>query len=715
MRPRAAFYIATLTSLVGFGALLEGIVLCWDQQVPTHTFITAPDNQQVDAQLSLSTACSYWELWRWLWTYAPRGIAGPSSMFWVGFIRRKFLSYVSWVLDVLEDFQAPLGHPKTRVGLGKGGVTVPLDPILHLYLFLRSTHPHNPSHGIPLKHPSENLQQEDSVRLVNILPYEATHHEHSPLSGEADRPDQTWKKDPIKCELQYHRLSEAPKYEALSYVWGTVSEKSIQLNGQPFLVANNLHEALLYLREKNKPRLLWIGALCINQGDENERGHQVAQMGDIYKSAHTTIIWLGVPTPEAEPHACGLFEAIKAKDVDKLLQPGFMQAFLQLSKHGWFKRVRVIQEAAISSAHHQDGSPSVAFGSHVLSFAHLRAFCSGIMKNNSATSPRRAKKGANNVGPTHEISTVPIRKYSLQVNGNKGYDIRHTWTREGIAPFSRTRALNPEITDVPRGRGVLELRPLHFQRNRCTWLARLIPRHPPWPAFVGPTLEWRLFFSYARSTSAISSLADVAFAGDAQTLLITGLRLGTIRQCYEVRRSEIVSRARFERLPVEEQARLGVHRMEETIFGSAGAARSLQWQKDIPLPPSRCADSWNHVEPKTLGDFYTRIVDGSAGSFGDDGNVSQLYERYCEEVVNNVRVRLTFSSWVDDLGGESHFGTQWQSKREALHPGDVLFLLKGALSSFVLRETGDAWRIVGVPWRYHEAHGRFQNDYDIEL
>lgn len=43
---------------------------------------------------------------------------------------------------------------------------------------------------------------------------------------------------------------------------------------------------------------IWIDALCINQQDVLERGHQVDMMGVIYRGAQRVIAWLGTPDLE---------------------------------------------------------------------------------------------------------------------------------------------------------------------------------------------------------------------------------------------------------------------------------------------------------------------------------------------------------------------------------------------------------------------------------
>ncbi|KAE8452702.1 hypothetical protein EG329_013961 [Mollisiaceae sp. DMI_Dod_QoI] len=102
------------------------------------------------------------------------------------------------------------------------------------------------------------------------------------------------KSDPIRCHLQHVRLSENPTYEALSYMWGEDrASYEIKLEDKTYNVRENLYHGLIQLRGEDVSRVLWIDALCINQGDDNERNHQVAQMGMIYSQAETVCIWLG--------------------------------------------------------------------------------------------------------------------------------------------------------------------------------------------------------------------------------------------------------------------------------------------------------------------------------------------------------------------------------------------------------------------------------------
>jgi hypothetical protein len=75
-------------------------------------------------------------------------------------------------------------------------------------------------------------------------------------------------------------------YEALSYVWGDETEKTIiTIDGHKVDIHVSLYDALMVLREKRPGVSLWADALRINQADDPEKLHQIALMGKIYGAA----------------------------------------------------------------------------------------------------------------------------------------------------------------------------------------------------------------------------------------------------------------------------------------------------------------------------------------------------------------------------------------------------------------------------------------------
>ncbi|KAK3367919.1 heterokaryon incompatibility protein-domain-containing protein [Podospora didyma] len=116
---------------------------------------------------------------------------------------------------------------------------------------------------------------------------------------------------PLDCRLQICSVSDNRNaYEALSYTWKTENEanaytvadshKTVQCNGVEMRVGGNLHMALRRLRCAGRIRVIWADAICINQKDIEERGYQVAAMGDIFRNAHSVLVWLGPDEDSAD-------------------------------------------------------------------------------------------------------------------------------------------------------------------------------------------------------------------------------------------------------------------------------------------------------------------------------------------------------------------------------------------------------------------------------
>lgn len=127
----------------------------------------------------------------------------------------------------------------------------------------------------------ESLPQ-NSFRLVEILP------------AQDDG-------DVVQCRLSAVELDKSRgHYEALSYVWGSPDQQRepISLNDAHLEIYESLHRVLVDLRCRDKGRLLWIDAVCINQDDRDERNSQVMLMREIYKYASRTVVYLGTETDD---------------------------------------------------------------------------------------------------------------------------------------------------------------------------------------------------------------------------------------------------------------------------------------------------------------------------------------------------------------------------------------------------------------------------------
>lgn len=99
---------------------------------------------------------------------------------------------------------------------------------------------------------------------------------------------------PITCNLVEVTLDDHPSYEALSYVWGDTNiVANLQIEGVCLKVTTNLELALRYLRLPDKPRTIWVDAICIDQSNIEERNQQVKLMKDIYSSCAVDLVWIG--------------------------------------------------------------------------------------------------------------------------------------------------------------------------------------------------------------------------------------------------------------------------------------------------------------------------------------------------------------------------------------------------------------------------------------
>ena len=186
--------------------------------------------------------------------------------------------------------------------------------------------------------------------------------------------------DPLRCRLIATNIDQIKgRYEATSYTWGApVDPETIECDGLPLKIQKNAFAMLNDFRLPDKVRTIWIDAICINQGDLDERAAQVTFMHFIYALAQSVTIWLGQPDQSssiamkfaATLHApkyireyettIGLHggnPAQAAIDKTNLLSPGASRSGLSVSadetaalieflSRPWFSRIWVVQEAS---------------------------------------------------------------------------------------------------------------------------------------------------------------------------------------------------------------------------------------------------------------------------------------------------------------------------------------------------------------------------------
>ncbi|KAI7783842.1 hypothetical protein LA080_011315 [Diaporthe eres] len=105
----------------------------------------------------------------------------------------------------------------------------------------------------------------------------------------------------VDLHIESFTIHSPPRYEALSYVWGSTEPPEFVWVGSPgratLQVTTNLRTALQHIRYPDQERVMWVDALCINQSDDVEKGAEVARMGELFACAAHVVVWLG---PEAD-------------------------------------------------------------------------------------------------------------------------------------------------------------------------------------------------------------------------------------------------------------------------------------------------------------------------------------------------------------------------------------------------------------------------------
>ncbi|CAO2655450.1 Nn.00g105140.m01.CDS01 [Neocucurbitaria sp. VM-36] len=191
----------------------------------------------------------------------------------------------------------------------------------------------------------------------------------------------TSKPNELLYRLKEVSLDQTPEYTALSYCWGahkgTIPTTFSYENGKHALLyitpslQGFLNKFVVTHPDAGTRPLLWVDAVCINQGDNDEKNSQVAMMRLIYETAKRVIVWLGEGTPESDAGMDFIPRLIAAEQQAKVLEgdvhvssnarPQDLRklglpkpssdeyiAFASLFKRDWFSRVWIIQEIALA-------------------------------------------------------------------------------------------------------------------------------------------------------------------------------------------------------------------------------------------------------------------------------------------------------------------------------------------------------------------------------
>uniref|UniRef100_L2FF75 Heterokaryon incompatibility protein n=1 Tax=Colletotrichum fructicola (strain Nara gc5) TaxID=1213859 RepID=L2FF75_COLFN len=193
--------------------------------------------------------------------------------------------------------------------------------------------PYSPDHGNIHGDIYQTLENTTDMRLLTLDP------------GGYD--------DPVRGSLHLTTTSGFLEYVAISYTWAGEDEnmersEHIMLNSQSFAVTPNCEAALRRARSRSGPKTIWIDAICINQEDLRERGHQVGLMQQIYSRADLVLIYLGEPSQEEDELLAFISGQDESLSRDRDLLRRLRKALCRLFQRRYFSRFWVLQEVALA-------------------------------------------------------------------------------------------------------------------------------------------------------------------------------------------------------------------------------------------------------------------------------------------------------------------------------------------------------------------------------
>jgi hypothetical protein len=122
----------------------------------------------------------------------------------------------------------------------------------------------------------------DSAALYNSVPIDR-HTESIRLVRLHASPTERHRTN-IACTMESFLISNCPEYVAVSYTQGDSTQThEISVNNETLVVRDNLWLFLNQMSSTKESWWFWIDAICINQQDILEKGHQVGMMKSIFQ------------------------------------------------------------------------------------------------------------------------------------------------------------------------------------------------------------------------------------------------------------------------------------------------------------------------------------------------------------------------------------------------------------------------------------------------
>ena len=168
-----------------------------------------------------------------------------------------------------------------------------------------------------------------------------------------------------ELHILHTSIYTAPNYNAVSYSWdGQWRNHSLGVDGYNLNIIGSLRSALPHLIDRATTLFLWIDAICIDQGNDEEKAVQIPLMQQIYSKTQRCLVWLGEKTPEAEfaiDAIPRISQQLKICDASRIwetegigprsseaLTSSLWRGIVDLFSRSWFTRVWTFQESVLA-------------------------------------------------------------------------------------------------------------------------------------------------------------------------------------------------------------------------------------------------------------------------------------------------------------------------------------------------------------------------------
>jgi hypothetical protein len=126
------------------------------------------------------------------------------------------------------------------------------------------------------------------LKRASVTPGTLRRTEETIASSEEESEDSDHiSSSPSSRDKSFLRARSSVRYEAVSYAWESL-EKSHSINIRnmgEISITTSLFDILRHFGYVDRPRRLWVDAVCIDQANVSERNHQVAKMADVFSAS----------------------------------------------------------------------------------------------------------------------------------------------------------------------------------------------------------------------------------------------------------------------------------------------------------------------------------------------------------------------------------------------------------------------------------------------